>query len=653
MSCGGCAPDQPISDLTEADGPRSAEVLPLVPAWRVDRTFDYAVPPKLAARIQPGMLVRIPFGHRRVRGVVFSVSDAKPTTDLEEIASVSFPLPVAPRSLTELLEWVAQRYIVPRGRAFALAVPPRVRVRTPVAERLEGGPDPRRILEYEGGAGLVSAIQSGGSGVWCIWARPGEDRGELISELVAAAGRAGGGGALVAVPEIRYGSAVLDGITRHWPNIARLESTRREMDRANAFAALAAGHGLGAGGRSAVFAPVPQLRLVVLDEEHHTTYKEDRSPRYDARRAAMERARIQGAVCVFVSSAPSVELGAAATQGRAGWVRPGRADLRRARPIVELIDRPEDRSLSHALHERVRDALRRNERVALLAPRRGFARALWCAKCRRSLRCPACEAGLLFDRNPRRVRCGRCGYSSEPPAECPSCGASEWRYVGAGSERLAEQLASMFPRARVRRVDPTVLEGLSDRAAPSFEDADIYLTTWIGTKTSLRPDVSLVGVLDADVLIRRPDFRAAERAYQALAEMSEWAGPAERGGRLVVQTAEPGHHALQAIVRADYEFFLERELQHRRELSYPPFTELVKVTVRGPEAEQAMDRVTRAVRIRGARVLGPIRIPRAEETALQILIKAVRSAEVLSADLRSLLVDGTGGARVSIDVDPH
>jgi primosomal protein N' (replication factor Y) (superfamily II helicase) len=652
MSCGGSAPDQPGRDLSESGAARVAAVLPLVPAWRVDRTFDYAVPPKLASRAEPGALVRIPFGHRKVRGVVISVGAQEPAPDLEEIAAVSFPVPVAPRPLTELLEWIAHRYVVPRGRAFALAVPPRVRVSKPAAEPLTGGPDPSRLLNYGGGAELIAAIESGSSGTWCVGARPGEDRGELISELIAAAGRSGGGGALVAVPEIRYGSAVLDGIARHWPGIARLESTRTEMERSNAIAMLAAGHGLGAGGRSSVFAPMPSVRLMVLDEEHHTTYKEDRSPRYDARRAAMERARIQKAVCVFVSAAPSVELGAAAAEGNTGWVRPARADLRAARPIVELIDRPQDRTLSHALHDRVRAALRRKERVALLAHRSGFARAQWCAECRRSLRCPVCEAGLFYDRTPRRVRCGRCGFSSEPPAECPTCGANDWRYVGAGSERLAEQLGTTFPNARVRRVDPSVLEGLPGPGAPSFEDADIYLTTWIGTKTSLRPDVSLVGILDADALIRRPDFRASERAYQALAEMSEWAGPADLGGRLVVQTAEPRHHALQALVRADYEYFLERELQHRRELAYPPFTELVKVTVRGPEAQGTMDRIARAVRIRGARVLGPIRIPRREETTLQLLIKA-KAAEDLSDELRSLLMEGPAGARVSIDVDPR
>jgi primosomal protein N' (replication factor Y) (superfamily II helicase) len=657
MSCGGSAPDQSGTDLTESEDfgrARVAAVVPLVPVWRVDRTFDYAVPPKLVPRVEPGALVRVPFGHRRVRGIVSSVRDGPPAADLEEIASVSFPVPVASGALAELLEWVARRYVVPKGRAFSLAVPPRVRVRPPAPERLTGGPEPSRILGYDNGAALVATIERGGSGVWCVWARPGEDRGELIAELVAAAGRAGGGGALVAVPEIRYGSAVLDRLAGHWPGVARLESTRDDMERANATAMLAAGHGFGAGGRSSVLAPMPELRLLVLDEEHHTTYKEDRSPRYDARQVAMERARLQTAVCVFVSMAPSVELGATAAEGRAGWVRPSRADLRAARPIVELIDRPDDRSLSHALHERVRDALRSGARVALLAPRRGFARALWCAGCRRSLRCPACEAGLFFDMTPRRVRCGRCGYSSEPPTTCPSCGANEWRHVGAGSERLAEQLARMFPRARVRRVDPAVLEGLPGPEAPSFEDADIYLTTWIGTKTSLRPDVSVVGILDADALIRRPDFRAAERAYQALAEMAEWAGPADSAGRLVVQTAEPGHHALQALVRADYEFFLERELLHRKELSYPPFTELVKITVRGPDAEAQMERISRAVRIRGARVLGPIRVPRSgsEETTLQVLIKS-RAVEELADDLRSALVESISGARVSVDVDPR
>jgi primosomal protein N' (replication factor Y) (superfamily II helicase) len=223
--------------------------------------------------------------------------------------------------------------------------------------------------------------------------------------------------------------------------------------------------------------------------------------------------------------------------------------------------------------------------------------------------------------------------------------------VGAGSERLAEHLTAMFPRSRVRRVDPSVLEGIE--GTPRFEDADIYLTTWVGTKASLRPDVSLVGVLDADALIRRPDYRAAERAYQALAEMSEWAGPAAAGGRLVIQTVEPSHHTLQALVRADYDFFLRRELQHRKELSYPPFSEIVKVTAIGEGAEQMLETVRKAAARKGARVLGPIRRPsRGDEVPGVELMLKCRAAENVSEELRTLVQQSPAGTRLIVDVDP-
>jgi primosomal protein N' (replication factor Y) len=222
--------------------------------------------------------------------------------------------------------------------------------------------------------------------------------------------------------------------------------------------------------------------------------------------------------------------------------------------------------------------------------------------------------------------------------------------VGAGSERLAEQLAATFPRASVARVDPDVLAAAPKDVieAPS---ADIYVTTWIGTKEVLRPDVSMVVVLDADALIRRPDFRASERAYQALAEMAEWAGPAETGGRLLIQTTEPAHHAVQAVVRADYGFWLRRELAQRAELGYPPFAELVKVTASGAGSETLIAEAAAVGRAAGARVLGPIRI-RSGASAHQILIKA-RDATEVATGLRPLAARAPSGARLRIDVDPR
>jgi primosomal protein N' (replication factor Y) len=628
-----------------------AAVWPLIPAWRVDRAFDYAIPGRFRDEVRVGSLVRMPFGGRRVRGIVARVFDGEPA-ELEEITSVVFDDPLTPPPLDHLMSWVAERYLVPRGRALMRVVPPRVRVGAEPPRPVAPGARPVLLPKYEHGPSLLSAVRSGGRGAWLVRTTEAGDRTALVCELVAAAVAAQRGAALVAVPEIRYGSNVIDGLMDRFPGGVRVDSGVPERVRTRSWLSLARGHRLGVGGRSTVFAPAPDLRLIVIDEEHHRTYKEDRAPRYDARRVALERARLQGSVCVFLSSAPSVETGASALGGELGWVEPGREERRAARPIIELVTPPEDRALSHQLHERIRDTLRGGGRAALLAPARGYSRAVWCAECRRSVRCPVCEAGLFYDRSPRGVRCARCGFASAAPHRCPSCEAAHFLYVGAGSERLAEQLARSFPRAKVVRMDPATLESWDekDRRATT-EEAGIYVTTWIGTKASLRPDVSLVGVLDADWMIRRPDFRAAERAHQVLMEMAGWAGPAGAGGHLLVQTREPGHHAVQALVRGDYRFFLERELELRRELAYPPFSELVKASAFGPRADQLLEQVRGAVSPHGARALGPVPVLVAGNRGRQLLIKCRDALEVARA-LRSILPAVPAGSRLRIDVDP-
>jgi primosomal protein N' (replication factor Y) (superfamily II helicase) len=628
--------------------PQRVSVVPLVPAWRVDRAFTYSVPEKLAGALTVGSLVRVPFGNRNVRAVVVEIG-APPADELLDVKALIVDEPLTPEPLDRLVAWVADRYVTPRSICLLRSIPPRVRVKVADPEPLGGGPEPSAVARLQGGDALVGAIRGGAAGTWVVRPVASQDRGPLIAELVAAAAGTGGA-ALVAVPEVRYGAPTLDALTAHWPDAARVDSSEGDADRARGWLRLARGHGLGLGGRAVVLAPAPRLRLIVVDEEHHRSYKEDRSPRYDARRVAAERARLQGAVCVFVSATPSAEAGQRAATRAWGSVVPTRADRRASRPVVELVDKPEDRALSHLLHDRMAAVLRDGGRVALLVPRRGFARSLWCASCRRSLRCPRCEAGLAFDRSPRRVRCPRCAYTAGPPDACPSCGGTEWRYLGAGTERLADQLRKSFPRARVARVDPDVLAA----GEPSGAAPDVYVTTWIGTKPALRPDVSLVGVLDADALLRRPDWRAAEEGYQALAAMAEWAGPAGDGGRLVLQTDEPAHHAVQAVVRGDYDFFLERELEARRELGYPPFSELVKLTATGPDGAALMSEAAGVCRKAGARVLGPIsvRLPGAAEDELQTLVKC-RDALAVTPGLRGILARSPAGSRLRVDVDPR
>lgn len=624
-----------------------AAVIPLVPAWRVDRTFDYSVPDELAERVRPGIVVAARFGNRNVRAVVRTVAPG-PTEGLDVIRRVVIEAPMAAPPLDDLLEWLATRYATQRGIVYARVVPPRVRVKVNGAQApAETGP-PQALARYERGRELVDALSSGRGGVWVV--RPlAHERSTVVADVAAAAGAVGS--YIVAVPEVRYGSAILDAVGERVGDLRRVDSSIPDGERSAAWIAAAGGHRAIGGGRSSVLVPTPGLAAIVLDEEHHATFKEDRSPRYDARRVALERARLQNAICIFVSPTPSLDLASDPSRD-VNWVQPSRDAARAARPAVELVAPPSDWFLSTELQHRMRDTLREGRRVGLLVPRPGFARAVWCASCRRSLRCERCEAGMAFDRSGNVVRCPRCAFEHPLPPRCPGCGADELILMGAGSQKIADQLQRAFPRARVARVDP---DSLAEGELPD-PDAEIYVTTWIGTKEALRPDVGLVGVLDADSLIRRPDYRAAETGYQALWEMAEWAGHAGAGGRLLLHTADPGHHSIQAVVRADHHFFAARELEARRELDYPPFSELVRIRAMGAEKEGWIGRAASSATEAGGRVMGPItrRVSNRGKVAeaREILVKCP-DAQTVAEHLRDILASTPSGVRLQVDVDPR
>ncbi|MDQ3878717.1 MAG: primosomal protein N' [Actinomycetota bacterium] len=624
------------SSASQADPLRIAGVLPLVTAWRVDRIFDYTCDD---LDLAPGMLVQVPFGGRTVRGIVTEVRTGIPERELQAIKKIVLETPVAAPPLDRYLTWLADRYLVPRPQTYERMVPPRVRVS--IADRVT--PPPRvsggALASYIGGRELLDAVSVGRPGIWCVRPPWGTDRGALVTELVSAAP----GPALVTVPEVAFGSKVVDALVDARPDAVRIDSMQEPIDRARALITLARGGSLGIGGRATVFAPNPDLSLIVIDDEHDRSYKEERTPRVDARVALMQRARMQSATCVLISAHPRVETGYGALRGEIGYVHAERSVERAARPHVEFVDKPRDAAISHRLHRAIKETLARGKRVGLLVPASGYARALWCAQCRRSVRCPRCESGMRYDRAGRSVDCPRCGLRKTPPDSCPNCGSTDLRYLGVGSERLEEQISRSFPRARVARVDPATVG-----AAGTANEVDIYVTTWIGTKPALRPDVALVGLLDADALLRHPDFRAQEHAYQAFSEMAEWAGPKATGGRLLAQTEDATHHSLQALARGDYDFFLQRELEARRELLYPPFSELIEVRARDAEST-GLQRAAQICAAHGARVLGPAPLRAGEGSAI---VAKCRDAQEVAVSLRDL-ASSADGRMLSFDVDPR
>jgi len=357
------------------------------------------------------------------------------------------------------------------------------------------------------------------------------------------------------------------------------------------------------GARSAVFAPVKNLGLLVIDEEHERAYKQDRPPRYDARTVAAERCRRFGAVLLLGSATPSVETYHAFKSAEDGGGRlvelPRRIDDRPL-PEVEIVDMREEGKLGRTgtfgerLTELLRDCLFAGDQAILFLNRRGFSTFVMCRECGFSLRCPDCSVSLTFHYESKSMRCHHCDRQERVPDVCPSCQGFDIGFQGLGTERVADQVVREFPEARVCRMDrdTTATKGAHGDILRLFASGkcNVLVGTQMIAKGLDLPNITLVGVLNADVGLNRPDFRAAEHTFQLLAQVAGRAGRARKPGQVVIQTYNPDHYAIQCASRHDYAAFYAQELERRREVRgspYPPFGALIAVHLSDPDEGRA------------------------------------------------------------------
>jgi primosomal protein N' (replication factor Y) len=488
-----------------------------------------------------------------------------------------------------------------------------------------------------------------------------------------------GGGAIVLVPEIALTPQTVSRFRGAFGElVAVLHSGLSDGERADAWQLLRDGRRrVAVGARSAIFAPVQNLGIVVVDEEHEASYKNGESPRYHARDVAAVRARIEGARLVLGSATPSLE---SMEQVAAGTLKLLGLDQRieaRPMPPVELVDlrsAPLVRETapvpwSAQLDDEVSSALGRGEQVLLLLNRRGFANFLQCRTCGEVQDCPNCSVALTVHHGPDVLRCHHCGHEAEVPVACPACGGTVQQMRGVGTQKLEEMLAQRFPEARLARMD---LDTTSSRwahhrilSAVERGDVDLLVGTQMIAKGLDFPNVTLVGVVDADTALYLPDFRAAERTYQLLAQVAGRAGRGPRGGKVLVQTRSPQHHALAYAVRHDTPGFLRAERELRRSPPYPPEVSLANYIVSGLDEEgvrQAalglLDWCTRAIEKHGIVVtlLGPAPCPlaRVKERWRWHLVVKGPGAEVgkLVRGSRKLLRQMRGAVTVTVDRDP-
>ncbi|MCE9628372.1 MAG: primosomal protein N' [Candidatus Eisenbacteria bacterium] len=519
----------------------------------VRQLFTYRVPEALDAAAVPGAPVEVPFRGRRARGVIVERIASSPLEKIADITKVTGPELLTPHLLT-LTRWVADYYLAPPGEVVAAALPggneglgrslARKQASAPGAEdRVLRMAIPERVTLTASQRAAVQAVDAavgkGGFQPFLLHGVTASGKTEVYLRAARAA-REAGGQALILVPEIALASQVVAVFQKRFGGrVAALHSylpvgTRRknwELARRGAIDVVV-------GARSAVFAPLPQLKLIVVDEEHEPAYKQSEQLRYHGRDVAVRRAQMLGIPIVLGSATPSLETLANAARGKYQRLAlPDRVD-KRPMPVVRVVDLRRDGSgpglLSAPLRTAIAERLERKEQVLLWLNRRGHSHHLQCRGCGFTPECPNCDISLTYHSEPASLRCHYCDHKEAPPDVCPQCKLALLRYAGAGTQRAERELASVFPSARVLRLDMDVSrakEGPGETLrAFARGDADILLGTQMIAKGLDFPRVTLVGVLDADVALHLPDFRAGERTYQLLVQVAGRAGRGKVAG---------------------------------------------------------------------------------------------------------------------------
>jgi primosomal protein N' (replication factor Y) (superfamily II helicase) len=636
-----------------------ASVYPLVTARAVAREFTYEV----ADDVGIGAIVRIPFGRSRARGIVVGLVEfAPPGVEARPVDAVIGQVPPA---LVSLALWIADYYGSTPARALALVapeLPKRRKEQAPPAERqaLGGEAEPLTLAPEQIAAvtRVVEAMDAADGGNFLLYGATGSGKTEVYLQACAAALERGLG-AIVLVPEIALAPQTVGRVrARFGDRVAILHSALSDAERRDERVRIASGEArIVVGARSAIFAPVAGLGLIVVDEEHDPSYKQDSDPRYDARTVAAKRASLEGAVAVYGSATPRPESWAALERlslgGRIG------AGL----PPVRVVDlrREAGYPLSAPLLESLRGVAERRGKAILLLNRRGIAPALHCRACGTTVRCPDCDVSLVLHSD-TSLRCHHCGYATDARSNCRVCGSPDLARLGAGTQKLEGELRREVPELELIRLDADAVAKPEQLAASlaRFRDAEgaVLLGTQMVAKGHHFAGVELAAVIDADTGLAMPDFRAEERTFQLVTQLAGRSGR-DAPGRVIVQTFQPDSRTVAHAARHDVERFLAEELERREALGYPPFAHLVRILVSGPEPEPVLRALSELkAGMEGAELLGPAPLLRLRGKHRAQLVAKTQHPRRIASQAARLLASAAPAMRRArltavVDVDPQ
>ena len=659
-----------------------AEVAVALP---MDRIFHYSIPEKFSEEISAGKRVFVPFQTRAVVGYVVGFSDTADVKNTKEIISVIDKEPALTEEMLKLTRWVKDNYFCSWGEAIAAVIPAGIKKgKEAIGSRFKEDDSlsekfpqskPHDLMEEQSRA-LKSVIESVDKHEYRTFLLHGitaSGKTEVYLQAIDHVLRQGRQ-AIVLVPEIsltpqtierfssRFGDHVAVIHSRLTPARKFLEWKRIKDGKAN----------IVVGARSAIFAPVKNLGLVIIDEEHETSYKQDDVPRYHARDVAEERARLNSCPLILGSATPSLESYYKAKEGIYKLIRLTKRVDERLLPKVKIVDmrmelatRRRITIFSKVLLDAIQNTLKAGKQAIIFLNRRGFSTFVNCKKCGLVVKCRRCDTVMVYHFDTKKLICHYCNYTIPPPDICPKCKSDYIKYLGLGTERVESEISHSFPHARIARMDSdtTAKRGSHDRILGAFKSGNVNLL--VGTQMIAKgldfPEVTLVGVVSADVSLNIPDFRASERTFNLLTQVGGRAGRGDAGGEVIIQTYTPSHYAILTAAKHDYEKFYQEEIISRKELAFPPFINLTKVTVRARNddlAARTAEELKEAIKREDGAMLisGPSPAPIARMRSYWRYNIMLKNKERLKACALLKKVLGNfrkpHGVLIAVDVDP-
>ncbi len=597
-------------------------------------TFQYSVPEPLQSKVGIGKFVWVSVRTRRLVGYVVGLPTEKAVEKPRDIDAVIEDAPTLDTVFLDFTRWVSETYFCSWGQAIEAALPAPfkkgkffIKSRSPKTGHGSDlvNPEALRLTADQGSAFrvILEKMRKKESETFLLHGITGSGKTEiymhLIGELLKECR-----GSIVLVPEISLTPQTVDRFySRFGDCLAVIHSRLSQGRRVEEWHRIRRGEAkVVVGARSAVFSPVKDLGLIVMDEEHDTSYKQEETPRYETRGVAAKRCELEGAVLVLGGATPSLESFYGSRNEKIKYLHLSERIEKRPLPEVQIVDmRREPRGklekiFSSALQAAVKDCLFKKEQAMLFLNRRGFFTHLHCASCGYVMQCEHCRISLTYHTDKGVLFCHLCHFKSAPVRLCPGCQKNYLHYFGAGTQKVEEEAFRLFPGARIGRMDAdstsrkdsheTILRAFKKR------EIDILIGTQMIAKGHDFPNVSLIGVISADTALHIPDFRAAERTFSLLTQVAGRAGRGDIPGKVLIQTTMPHHYSIQSAKDHNYLEFYEKEIVYRKELTMPPVTHLVKIILSGASEKEVVRQIILLSRLLESRmdkqtlgILGP------------------------------------------------